>query len=353
MGRPAMMTAQSVMLTTTVGQGIDLDTYLAKRKSAYDQLQGSQAALPPPFVLLQPTQVEGVDTPFYTRTSDVFPYTAHWRRKWNFFSHLPVQEGIPLLLLAAAPDTTPLFMGRMLDFPFEELRDREKWKRWEAGIQPFTTFPGLMADGVYSDNLCRLMSEIQRHLLEHSIDSGVSWAIWTQAEVKEAIDNRLAKFVGDTGIIRRRDTYVTDANGEFTLNGDVLEVRRVGHSGGVLTRIDELVLNSAYTGWESQTGTPFAYFEYPNESLKLRVFPTPVNGVPLTLSVIVVPVHGELSGCDALPIPAPFVPYVKYGVLADLLAKEGEANDPQRAMYCENRWMEGVELAKALLGTEV
>jgi hypothetical protein len=32
--------------------------------------------------------------------------------------------------------------------------------------------------------------------------------------------------------------------------------------------------------------------------------------------------------------------------MADMLSKEGEAQDPQRAEYCESRFSEGVELAK-------
>ncbi len=38
---------------------------------------------------------------------------------------------------------------------------------------------------------------------------------------------------------------------------------------------------------------------------------------------------------------------VKFGALADVLAKDGLAADPSRGQYCESRWRQGIELAKA------
>jgi len=51
-----------------------------------------------------------------------------------------------------------------------------------------------------------------------------------------------------------------------------------------------------------------------------------------------------------LPIPANLAWAVKYGIMADMLGKEGEAQDTKRAKYCESRFGEGIELAKMWMG---
>lgn len=48
----------------------------------------------------------------------------------------------------------------------------------------------------------------------------------------------------------------------------------------------------------------------------------------------------------ALGVPDDFAWVVKWGALADLLGKDGPAADQPRAAYCEQRWREGVELAR-------
>jgi hypothetical protein len=57
--------------------------------------------------------------------------------------------------------------------------------------------------------------------------------------------------------------------------------------------------------------------------------------------------------CGRLPIPRMFTWAVKWGLIADLLKKEGEANDPVRAQAAEEIYAMGVNLAKVTLGTEV
>ena len=48
-------------------------------------------------------------------------------------------------------------------------------------------------------------------------------------------------------------------------------------------------------------------------------------------------------------IPDDWVPYLKYGVYADMLGKQGRGQDLLRAKYCDQRYQEGIALAQALL----
>lgn len=51
-------------------------------------------------------------------------------------------------------------------------------------------------------------------------------------------------------------------------------------------------------------------------------------------------------------VPDAFVPYLGYGVLANIFSTDGEAKDPQRAAYCQARFNEGINLARAYMAQE-
>ncbi len=130
---------------------------------------------------------------------------------------------------------------------------------------------------------------------------------------------------------------------------DLQMVRRLSIVNGArLFNIDPLTLDNAYPGWEGLTSaTPFAYIEEPLDPLTFKLV-YPISGaISLRLLYVAQP-PTITSTCVALPIPGFFCPALKYGVMADMLSKQGEANDPQRASLCESRFDEGVQLAKSL-----
>lgn len=47
-------------------------------------------------------------------------------------------------------------------------------------------------------------------------------------------------------------------------------------------------------------------------------------------------------------LPDSFACYIKYGILAKLFSADGELKDNQRAIYCHARYLEGVNMAKAI-----
>lgn len=117
----------------------------------------------------------------------------------------------------------------------------------------------------------------------------------------------------------------------------------------VLVRVDPFTMDNGAPGWQVDTGTPEALIEEPRSPLSFQLSPTPdVDG---SVEGIYVADPADISSaCSLLPIPNFMTWIIKYGVMADMLNKEGEANDPQRAQYCESRWSEGVQLTRLLLG---
>jgi hypothetical protein len=49
---------------------------------------------------------------------------------------------------------------------------------------------------------------------------------------------------------------------------------------------------------------------------------------------------------NRIHLPNNLVPYLKFGVLADIFSNDGVWNDPIRAAYCKQRWEEGIVIAK-------
>lgn len=94
---------------------------------------------------------------------------------------------------------------------------------------------------------------------------------------------------------------------------------------------------------------PQAYRDSDIETLTVAVAPPPAN--PGALELIYVALSDLLDGSGVLfTIPDEWVPYLKYGVLADMLGKDGRGQDLLRSRYCEQRFAEGLALAQALLG---
>lgn len=97
------------------------------------------------------------------------------------------------------------------------------------------------------------------------------------------------------------------------------------------------------------TGFPQGYRDGDTtETLTLGLTPAPASAGEVGL--VYVALSEILDGLGQLfTIPDDWVPYLKYGVLADMLAKEGRGRDLLRARYCEQRYQEGIVLAKSLL----
>lgn len=302
-------------------------------------------AAPLPIVSVAP--VEGTDFPFYTRFYIGQPVKAKRRGHSGF-------AGRPHTIFEAENDNSLLFFGKVIDAPSNWIN----WRRNKRTLAyqgmwvspPMFYFERPFTD--YQDNLCRLLSEIQRHLLEPVIDDGHTWSFHTRDEVLTSVDQRIARILVETGVLRKRVSIAINANiAEYNLPTDLIEIRRISLEGSPLARMDDFLLDNATPGWQTMTGVPYAYIEEPRPSLTIRLVPIPTADA--TIVVNYVPLPDAVSNCNPLPLPATMIPYVKWGVLADLLSKEGEANDPQRATYCEERFVEGVALIKALIGTEI
>jgi len=350
----------------TLFAGVAATTYIVKQKTTQaTELAPTPLGCPFPIVSTPPTP--GVDTTVYLRIENgVYqpPLTElHvWKRKKNKANIAIAQDfqGMPLTLFNEPPTTNPLFFTKEGPSWYPGFVKRRKQAQIAAGLTSIESHgynPALTPAGDYAESSASLLSEIQRHMLEGTIDGGVTWSIWTQAQVVGYLNERLQRFLLETGTIRTRGTIAGAVGTDvYDLPSDLIELRRVTwndatNGTAVLGSIDKFQADNATPGWENSPAVPYAYIEDDVDPLSLTPVPPPSLTGTFTVEYVANPTLITTSDASVqLAIPGIFAPFVKYGIMADMLSVEGEANDPRRAAYCEQRFIEGIQLAQLMMG---
>jgi hypothetical protein len=207
-----------------------------------------------------------------------------------------------------------------------------------------------------------LLCDVQTLLIE-DVDFGQTFGsgLWTVAEVIGYLNQRQDDFIKQTQIVQKRAPLFTVAETHrFDLPQDLAILRRVVFHSGEATpertytpvcRGDSWELDQALLDWEytHDSHFPTVYGDTEAHTLGIEVGRgTTMKGV---LEALYVPLGLPLSNSGVcFSIPEMFVPAVRWGVLASMLRKVGRSADPERAAYAEQRYDEGIEAAKMMLG---
>ncbi len=93
---------------------------------------------------------------------------------------------------------------------------------------------------------------------------------------------------------------------------------------------------------------PVQYSVSETPQLVLRMFPAPDQSGQIELiTVDAIADFQPQTEANLLRVPDDYAWAVKWGALADLLGRDGQARDPMRAKYCEMRYQEGVIACRA------
>ncbi len=223
-------------------------------------------------------------------------------------------------------------------------------------LEPFydlpTVLPTLRAQTVTNWDL---VLDIQYTLLEPP-----SAAVWTGtdqftlAQVSLAIQRRRDQFLRETGAVltRSQTAYAVTASGRYALDEAVLQVRRAAWRPDAsqlllpLIRTDEWSATNFAPAWVTSTLPPTSYSTSATPPLSLQVFPKPQGAGTLDL-VSVNNGAALVSGVESsLGVPDDWSWVIKMGAIADLLSGDGLALDVPRGTYFEQRWQQGLEMAK-------
>lgn len=216
-----------------------------------------------------------------------------------------------------------------------------------------TQLPSLLA---YSVTDRQLITEIQYHLLETATNGG-SWAgtdQFTYQDVVNALQRRLNQFLLESGMVLTfgSSVVVNPVSGRFTLSDTVIDLRRgswltTDNTHSVLWREDEWAISTYDQQWTQTPATPVAYSVSVTPPLEVQLAPPPAaNGTFEYIATLTGATLDPASTGTILGVPDDHTPTIKWGTLADLLAQDGQGTDPARVAYCEQRWQEGIALAK-------
>lgn len=198
-----------------------------------------------------------------------------------------------------------------------------------------------------------LVKYIQYHFLEPA--TGDSWTgseQFTLEDLTKALQRRRNQFLSDTGCVVTRTTGIptTPGNPSMFLPDTVIAIRRLAFvtAGGTVYPLyptDILSQRNYASTALYEPGTAYSYSTGSSRPLEIDL--APPFAEPGTLDLIAVETGEDLDPTTGvvLGIPDDYAPFIKWGAMADLLAKDGPARDPVRSAYCERRYHLGVLLA--------
>lgn len=178
------------------------------------------------------------------------------------------------------------------------------------------------------------------------------------AQMLEALNQRQRRFLKDTGLLQTQASIGGVANqSRYTLAQTAIDVRRAawkpfGGSPKSMERVDAWELDNMLTGWPTDSAPAPEFWHdstLPTLTIEVAKSPSDVGSIELLLTSLPATLGGAGT---ALDVPDEFAHAILFGALADLLSKDGEGSDPERAAYCEQRYEMGVELARVMLRSD-
>lgn len=217
-----------------------------------------------------------------------------------------------------------------------------------------TVLPALRAQTVTDQDL---IVDIQYALMEPPNASGWSGSDqFTLASVTAAILRRRNAFLLATGqVVTSRTMPISPVPAlRTTLPSSVIDVRHADWrdaDGNLwpLVRDDEWAMNAFRPSWNlDPTPIPVIYSVGVVPPTQIQIAPAPLDAGMLELLTIETgPALAPTQGPTVLGVPDDWAWVIRWGALADLLGQTGIASDVPRAQYCQQRFDDGVTLAKA------
>jgi hypothetical protein len=179
--------------------------------------------------------------------------------------------------------------------------------------------------------------------------------MFTVQEIVDALNIAQEKFMRDcTPILTRAGQGSTPQVARYALPPDWIWTRRLTWQGfqqqvKSLSRVDAFELDQGLQDWQQNFADPQFYndgSDLPTLTVELAKAPAGVGVMTLLYQAQPVTLTG---GGVFISVPDELESAVLYGALAILLSSDGQAFDPERAQYCEDRYQLAVQLTNTLM----
>jgi hypothetical protein len=214
-----------------------------------------------------------------------------------------------------------------------------------------TTAAGSPRPLTVTDNL--ITSQIEYHILEPQTTTyPLSWTGSAQFSINDilgAIQRRRDETLSVTGCeITLATVTASTSTATTTLSDSVIDIRRVvwlPSAGGAQYLSPEDVFETQFFNFEAAgSGVPEVWWASTQPPLSFVVDYVPNAAGNYEILTVNAGPALSASAPTVLGIPDDWSFVVKWGALADLLSREGDAKDDVRADYCEKRYREGLSL---------
>lgn len=220
---------------------------------------------------------------------------------------------------------------------------------------------GPAASAASAPNACSdidQLYELSWRFLEHDITFPST--LWSVAEIAAYYNERQNRFNRDTKLMLAHQPVAAVAGTyQYDLPQDWIATLRAtwrDTATGIITPMTRSGRFQAQHGMGSAQNRPSNPTLIDDHSAGLphaEIFPTPTadGSIELLYACTLEEMHFGIDGADPdiWNFPCDFVPFIMYGVISDMLSKDGAGQDLARAKYAEERYDEGVMLAALLL----
>ena len=221
--------------------------------------------------------------------------------------------------------------------------------------QVFYNIPASVSNSMLTRTITdqALATVLEYHLMEPPTPS--TWTgseLYTLSDLQHAIQNRLTQFVMETGFgLGTSSQAVNVDQPTVTMAESVVEIRRAWWRTPdplyrPLFKTDEHIFNLLIPDWPTERGTPLGYSIVSSAPLTVALCPIPNDTGAIEFITLNTGTETNLATGIILAVPDDLAWVIKWGALADLFAKDGPSRDMNRSEYCEQRWREGLEIAR-------
>lgn len=201
---------------------------------------------------------------------------------------------------------------------------------------------------------------INFHLIEEIGQFNQISEVTSLEEILDFARNRVNQFQFQTGLVLSKKLFTMNSpnDNKIVIDDEILDIIRVAYvdldelsnpdNVFPLSREDENSIGYFNrNAFNSTTDIPEFYTAVLGNLNTVYIYPSPANlGKLEIISVNGIPASPVLELDTKVGIPDNLVPYIKWGILADIYSKDGVAYNPAMSAYCEERWNEGLIVGK-------
>jgi hypothetical protein len=201
-----------------------------------------------------------------------------------------------------------------------------------------------------------ILDAINLHLIENISLINPTSEITNLTEILNFAQRRINQFQFETGLVLSKKLFTMNPpnNNAVIIDDEIINLVRIAfvdldelsnpkESFALRKEDEDNIGHFNRNAFNSITNRPTFYTSLLGNLNTIKIYPLPANLGELEI----ISVNGIARGSSinletVINLPNNLIPYIKWGVLADIYSKDGVGYNPAMASYCNQRWEEGL-----------